>query len=154
MAHHAVDELNKFVSHSVVIPKNRNPLHICLWNKHVIWRVTFIAAILYGLAVARLSSEPTGLISAYAISCHEASDVALFRDGKVILKTCCGDWPWGTYERDSRGKWIWHMRVGTKQIDFDTLEIESSLFTVRVESINGLLIHHTLRRRLFQSWLL
>lgn len=117
------------------------------------WSVRFgaVMALALGLAQLRLSPEPRGLVNAYPISRHERSDVALFQNGKVTLKTCCGDWPYGTYEQDSQGKWIWNIRLGTQQVLYDTVEISSGLFTVRVQSVSSGLVNHTLRRRLFQS---
>jgi hypothetical protein len=81
----------------------------------------------YMLAVIGFRAEPSGYVEGYSIIRHETNDALEFAGGKVTAKTCCGDFPMGTYERMADGRWIWHSQLTPKAKTGDVL-VESHLF--------------------------
>ena len=86
-----------------------------------------VLTLVYVLAVIRFASEPSGYVEAYSIIHHEQNDALEFAGGKVTAKTCCGDFPMGTYERMPDGRWIWHSQLSARARTGDVL-VESHLF--------------------------
>src|SRR5436190_14220331 len=70
-----------------------------------------LAALVYSVSLYISSAGPSGKFASYEFSRHHVADILEYHDGKVTLRTCCGDVPEGTYARETDGRWIWSFIV-------------------------------------------
>lgn len=64
----------------------------------------------YLFAIASFRNDPAGNYLAFKISGHEVNDRFVFKDGRVTIKTCCGDQDYGRYFQTEKGDWVWEWR--------------------------------------------
>ena len=137
-----------------------------------LWQVPLALLILYCLALISFSSEPRGAVSSYAIFAHDPADVIEFKNGVVMHRTCCGDYPWGTYANRADGRWIWtlinkkrhtitsdgrrlpwwQIEPGSHQVTESTtheVELHPDLLSVRLSCDSEPRYNCKLRRRVF-----
>lgn len=139
--------------------------------KKLLWQVPLAITAIYLSVLISFSSEPEGAVASFAIFKHSPSDVAEFKDGVVMHRTCCGDSPWGTYSQRADGRWIWEktdttdFRVTTdgRRLPFWNLEpntreesetvkheieLHPGYLTIRLSCVSEPSYNCTLRRRL------
>jgi hypothetical protein len=66
-----------------------------------------LAALGYAVSLWFTSDVPSGKFASYEFFPHDKADVLEYHDGKVMIRTCCGDSAQGTYAREPDGRWIW-----------------------------------------------
>ena len=108
----------------------------------------------YLLAIISFRSEPRGYVEGYSIVRHELNDTLEFAHGKVTAKTCCGDFPMGTYEARPDGRWVWHSQLSANVPTGDVL-VDSHLFWLTFSGATELPFwNRSVRRRLLTPFYL
>ena len=121
-------------------------------TKRILLLTPFAVGGVYVLAVASMRSEPSGYVASFSIFPHASNDVLNFSQGTVTLQTCCGDSSYGTYSRMPDGRWIWHLRMGTKNPPFaKEILVQSGFLSMSFADTQDPSIKFTLRRRLFEK---
>jgi hypothetical protein len=118
-----------------------------------------LAGIVYVLCLVSLSGDPNGKYAGDKFSGHAATDIIRFDAGKVRLETCCGDEDYGTYAKDSEGRWIWTYQYQRRPADRSKWHLSTpqhfilrrSLFNIHIESIEPPSSALTMRTRLFND---
>jgi len=124
------------------------------WFKRI--GVVIITTLVLGLTVLisiRIyrRADPSGYVASYALFNHDPCDVLSFTEGKVMLRTCCGDEDWGTYFRSSEDVWIWRetRQVKNKEVTLQEHIIQPHAFSVTFIDSKDSSKSITLNRRIF-----
>ena len=132
-----------------------------LWFKAAVYLVIGLtgAGVFYCLAIMSWTDNPEGMYASYKLAAHHKFDVVRFRNGQVKKETCCGDQDWGTYYRDSTGRWIWDPdsddKIGHKNDrPLNRVFLRRSLFFLDLQFENEPATQIRLRSRLFSNSLL
>jgi hypothetical protein len=119
-----------------------------------------LASIWCVLCLGSLSDDPHGKYAAVKFSGHAEADIIRFEAGRVRLETCCGDEDYGTYAKDSEGRWIWtyqyQLRPSSDHSKWHLstphlFNLRRSLFNIHIESIEPPVAELSMRTRLFND---
>ena len=117
---------------------------------HLLWIVPLGAGLLYVLVLAGYRAEPGGYVASHSIYQHEKNDVLDFSHGKVTLRTCCGDMPWGTYAFVPSKGWVWNMHREKAPWTHAFL-VDAGMFSMTFTDAEDPSYHFTLKRRVFRQ---
>ncbi len=131
-----------------------------IFQRSVIALTCFVATtgLIYLVLTISFADDPHGKYAGYEFFPHHRNDIIRFENGKVRSETCCGDDDWGTYAKDSTGRWVWRYRDYTKFRDRppvlfaeNDFVVRRSLFGIEIQSVNDLSKRLFMRRRLFNA---
>lgn len=118
--------------------------------KTIAW-VTVLTVLIVGASALcwKLRAEPGGEFHSYPIVPHDSCDLLTFSNGIVTWHTCCGDESWGSYQRETDGRWVWTWPHRGKKPSTNYYVIQPGAFTVTCTDTQSPFSSFTLRRRVF-----
>lgn len=73
--------------------------------------------VVYTVVRAGDPNIPSGMYSSFEFFGHAEADVLEFENGRVMLRTCCGNEPFGSYHQEAGGSWIWVYQQESRPAD-------------------------------------
>lgn len=122
--------------------------------------VSLLLGMSYGILIGSIGDDPHGKFASYEFFPHHKNDVLRFREGKVRLKTCCGDEDYGLYRKDESGQWIWTFQQQRRPKDRSkwymtpprTFLLKRSWFSLEIVEMEAPSVKLSMRSRLFKTW--